>query len=139
MDLLDSDGSKLIEYQEFLRAFCDKDLLLCNENLKIVFEIIDKDKKGYININDIKNFILGNNKNKLKESSIKNLIKKINVDKNSKIDFEKFCDIIRKTDEETDKIIKQKSYFFNQKNSIIEEEENKVMDKDFRRRSLNIE
>ena len=139
MDLLDSDGSKLIEYQEFLRAFCDKDLLLCNENLKIVFEIIDKDKKGYININDIKNFILGNNKNKLKESSIKNFIKKIGVDKNSKIDFEKFCDIIRKTDEETDKIIKQKSYFFNQKNSIIEEEENKVMDKDFRRRSLNIE
>ena len=140
MDLLDSDGSKLIEYQEFLRAFCDKDLLLSNENLKIVFEIIDKDKKGYININDIKNFILGNNKNKLKESSIKNLIKKINVDKNSKIDFEKFCDIIRKTDEETDKITKQKTYFFNQKNPIIEEEEEKkIMDKDFRRRSLNIE
>ena len=137
MNLLDSDGSKVIEYQEFLRAFCDKDLLLNNDNLKIIFEIIDKDKKGYININDIKDFILGNDKNKLKESAMKNLSKKIGIDNNSKIEFKQFCDIIRNTDEEKDKIKKQKSYFKNS-NSIIIEEENKVMNKDFRRGSLNL-
>ena len=137
MNLLDSDGSKVIEYQEFLRAFCDKDLLLNNDNLKIIFEIIDKDKKGYININDIKDFILGNDKNKLKESAMKNLSKKIGIDNNSKIEFKQFCDIIRNTDEEKDKIKKQKSYFKNS-NGVVVEEENKVMNKDFRRGSLNL-
>ena len=137
MNLLDSDGSKVIEYQEFLRAFCDKDLLLNNDNLKIIFEIIDKDKKGYININDIKDFILGNDKNKLKESAMKNLSKKIGIDNNSKIEFKQFCDIIRNTDEEKDKIKKQKSYFKNSNSTTIEEE-NKVMNKDFRRGSLNL-
>ena len=137
MNLLDSDGSKVIEYQEFLRAFCDKDLLLNNDNLKIIFEIIDKDKKGYININDIKDFILGNDKNKLKESAMKNLSKKIGIDNNSKIEFKQFCDIIRNTDEEKDKIEKQKSYFKNS-NGVVVEEENKVMNKDFRRGSLNL-
>jgi len=137
MNLLDSDGSKVIEYQEFLRAFCDKDLLLNNDNLKIIFEIIDKDKKGYININDIKDFILGNDKNKLKESAMKNLSKKIGIDNNSKIEFKQFCDIIRNTDEEKDKIKKQKSCFENSGGVVIEEE-NKVMNKDFRRGSLNL-
>ena len=137
MNLLDSDGSKVIEYQEFLRAFCDKDLLLNNDNLKIIFEIIDKDKKGYININDIKDFILGNDKNKLKESAMKNLSKKIGIDNNSKIEFKQFCDIIRNTDEEKDKIEKQKSCFENSGGVVIEEE-NKVMNKDFRRGSLNL-
>ena len=137
MNLLDSDGSKVIEYQEFLRAFCDKDLLLNNDNLKIIFEIIDKDKKGYININDIKDFILGNDKNKLKESAMKNLSKKIGIDNNSKIEFKQFCDIIRNTDEEKDKIEKQKSCFENSGGVVIEEE-NKVMNRDFRRGSLNL-
>ena len=137
MNLLDSDGSKVIEYQEFLRAFCDKDLLLNNDNLKIIFEIIDKDKKGYININDIKDFILGNDKNKLKESAMKNLSKKIGIDNNSKIEFKQFCDIIRNTDEEKDKIEKQKSCFENS-GGVVVEEENKVMNKDFRRGSLNL-
>ena len=137
MNLLDSDGSKVIEYQEFLRAFCDKDLLLNNDNLKIIFEIIDKDKKGYININDIKDFILGNDKNKLKESAMKNLSKKIGIDNNSKIEFKQFCDIIRNTDEEKDKIEKQKSCFENSGGLVIEEE-NKVMNRDFRRGSLNL-
>ena len=38
MKILDTDGSKYIEYQEFLRALCDKGSLLNDKNLKIVFE-----------------------------------------------------------------------------------------------------
>ena len=37
LNILDSDGSNLIEYQEFLRATCDKNLLFRDENLKVVF------------------------------------------------------------------------------------------------------
>ena len=138
MNILDSDGSGTIEYQEFLRAFCDKDLLLNDVNLKTIFEIIDKDKKGYINIKDIKNFIVGNDKNKLKEDAMKKLSKKIGVENNSKINFEQFCNIIRNTNEETDNIGRPKTYIENSKNSIIKEEENKVMDKECRTGSLNL-
>ena len=138
MNILDSDGSGTIEYQEFLRAFCDKDLLLNDVNLKTIFEIIDKDKKGYINIKDIKNFIVGNDKNKLKEDAMKKLSKKIGVENNSKINFEQFCNIIRNINEETDNIGRPKTYIENSKNSIIKEEENKVMDKECRTGSLNL-
>ena len=140
INLLDSDGSGYIEYQEFLRAFCDKDLLLNDENLKIVFDIIDSDNKGYINIKDIKNFIMGNDRSKAKNFSINNFTEKIGIKHDTKIDFEKFCDIIRNTDDDDkDEIKKQKTYFINQKCPIIEEEdeqEKKVMDKENRRKSL---
>ena len=62
MNILDSDGSNYIEYQEFLRATCDKKLLFREENLKAVFGVIDKDKKGYATPEDIRKFVLGNDK-----------------------------------------------------------------------------
>ena len=63
VDILDNDGNKTIEYQEFLRALCDKSSLFKEKNLKAVFSVIDKDKKGYANVNDIKSFIYGKDKN----------------------------------------------------------------------------
>jgi len=41
MNLLDTDGNNLIEYQEFLRALCNKDDLLNDQNLRAVFDILD--------------------------------------------------------------------------------------------------
>jgi len=81
LKILDTDGSKFIENQEFLRAACDKDSLLNDKNLKFVFEAIDKDKKGYANINDLKIFIMGNNKQNLKETTFNKFIKVIGMTK----------------------------------------------------------
>ena len=53
----DSDSNGTIEYQEFLRAVCDKESLFNDNNLKSAFISIDESKKGYIDANDIKNFI----------------------------------------------------------------------------------
>ena len=52
MNFLDDDGSKSVEYQEFLRALCDKDLLLNEERdipmlmiLLILYKIKSKNLK----------------------------------------------------------------------------------------------
>ena len=56
---MDLDGNGTIEYREFLRGVCNKENLFTENNLKIVFDLIDKDHKGYINSDDIKEFNLG--------------------------------------------------------------------------------
>ena len=143
MDLLDTDGSKLIEYQEFLRALCDKDDLLKEQNLKAVFNVIDKDKKGKINLNDIKDFIMGNDKGNLRETALKNFSEKIGMTKDSYINFEKFCDIIRNTEPEDNNIIRNNKTFYNNhdssiitKNFDIDDKETKK--KEMRRKTIDI-
>ena len=143
MDLLDTDGSKLIEYQEFLRALCDKDDLLKEQNLKAVFNVIDKDKKGKINLNDIKDFIMGNDKGNLRETALKNFSEKIGMTKDSYINFEQFCDIIRNTEPEDNNIIRNNKTFYNNhdssiitKNFDIDDKETKK--KEMRRKTIDI-
>ena len=143
MDLLDTDGSKLIEYQEFLRALCDKDDLLKEQNLKAVFNVIDKDKKGKINLNDIKDFIMGNDKGNLRETALKNFSEKIGMTKDSYINFEKFCDLIRNTEPEDNNIIRNNKTFYNNhdssiitKNFDIDDKETKK--KEMRRKTIDI-
>ena len=95
MNILDSDGSNFIEYQEFLRATCDKKLLFRDENLKAVFSVIDNTKKGYATQKDIQRFVLGNNKKSINRSTIKGCTAQIGMKKNTQLTFEQFCDMIR--------------------------------------------
>ena len=123
MNLLDTDGNNLIEYQEFLRALCDKDDLLNEKNLRAVFDIIDKDKKGYANINDINNFIVGNGQSNFKEKALKKLDEQIGEKKDLKMTFEEFCDFIRNDKSENNKIESYKSLYYESNNVINEEDE----------------
>ena len=135
MDLLDTDGSKLIEYQEFLRALCDKDDLLKDENLKAVFNVIDKDKTGKINLSDIKDFIIGNEKNNLRETALKKFSEQIGMTKDSYINFEQFCDIIRNTEPEDNNIIRSnKTFYTNHDNTITTK--NLVLNSDDKRKEM---
>ena len=95
MNILDSDGSDSIEYQEFLRAICDKKLLFREENLRAVFGVIDNNKKGYATPDDIQKFVLGNDKKIRNRSTIKGCSAQIGMKKNSKLTFEQFSEIIR--------------------------------------------
>jgi calcium-dependent protein kinase len=123
MNLLDTDGNNLIEYQEFLRALCDKDDLLNEKNLRAVFDIIDKDKKGYANINDINNFIVGNGQSNFNEKALKKLDEQIGEKKDLKMTFEEFCDFIRNDKSENNKIESYKSLYYESNNVINEEDE----------------
>ena len=138
INLLDTDGSESIEYQEFLRALCDKDSLLNKENLRAVFDIIDKDKKGYANIEDIKQFIIGSGNSNLKGSTIKVLEEHINMDENSKMTFEQFYDLIRNEKVETNCLKRNKTLFNSNSNSynneICEKNEKKELNKNYNKK-----
>ena len=45
---LDKNCNGVIDYTEFLTAASDKDVLLSEKNLKMVFNIFDKDHNGSI-------------------------------------------------------------------------------------------
>ncbi len=93
MEALDSDGNNSIEYQEFLRAMCNKESLHSDENLKSVFDAIDEEQKGFINVNDIKNFIF--KKKEIEENKFIDYLNRIGMDLNSQLKFDDFVDIIR--------------------------------------------
>ena len=93
MEALDSDGNNSIEYQEFLRAMCNKESLHSDENLKSVFDAIDEGQKGFINVEDIKSFIF--KKKEIEEDKFIDYLNRIGMDLNTQLKFNDFVDIIR--------------------------------------------
>ena len=89
----DSDGNNSIEYQEFLRAMCNKETLHSDENLKSVFDAIDEGQKGFINVEDIKSFIF--KKKEIEEDKFIDYLNRIGMDLNTQLKFNDFVDIIR--------------------------------------------
>lgn len=57
MQIIDVDGNGFIEYEEFLRASLNKEKILTNENLQIVFNMFDKDKSGKITPLELKDVL----------------------------------------------------------------------------------
>ena len=81
-----------IEYEEFLRAGIDKKLIFTEEHIKLGFEMIDFQKKGKINVYEIKQ-IFGIDDN-VDESVMDNLLKEINKKENEEISYEEFKKIL---------------------------------------------
>ena len=81
-----------IEYEEFLRAGLDKKLIFTEEHIKLGFEMIDFQKKGKINVYEIKQ-IFGIDDN-VDESVMDNLLKEINKKENEEISYEEFKKIL---------------------------------------------
>lgn len=54
IDELDLNKNGFIDYSEFLNAACNKQEVITNNNLRLVFEMIDIDKSGYITIDELK-------------------------------------------------------------------------------------
>ena len=93
LSVLDSDGNNSIEYQEFLRAMCDKKELFSDKNLKSAFNNIDLGKKGFIDSNDVKQFVFGNKK--VSDTTLEKCLKQIGMKMKSKMNFEKFSQLIK--------------------------------------------
>jgi Ca2+-binding EF-hand superfamily protein len=54
---LDMAGTGHIEFSEFVAGGCDKSTLFTEDKLKIAFNTFDKSKKGFINKQDIVDFL----------------------------------------------------------------------------------
>ena len=81
-----------IEYEEFLRAGLDKKIIFTEEHIKLGFEMIDFQKKGKINVYEIKQ-IFGIDDN-VDKSVVDNLLKEINKKENEEISYEEFKKIL---------------------------------------------
>ena len=92
-NIMDSDRNGQIEYQEFLRKLCDKDKLFSEENLKCAFNLLDEEKKGIIDWDNINKFIF--NGQDLKSDLIDEYLNQIGLTRDSEINFDKFCEIMK--------------------------------------------
>ena len=89
MKTIDTDNNGFIEFEEFVRASIDKEKLLTEKNLKIAFDLFDRDKNGAISCSELK-YVLGEFNGKVKESVWRNMINEIDLNGDGQISFEEF-------------------------------------------------
>ena len=120
--LLDANKSDFIEYQEFLRAACDKNALLSEDNLKNAFLALSGgEEKEFITGEDIKKFIFRDSV--IKEEILIEYLEQFGMKKEEKINFEQFGDIMKNNkklheeksdeDEKEEQINRKKNNSFN--------------------------
>ena len=102
MKTIDTDNNGYIEFEEFIRASIDKEKLLTEKNLKIAFDVFDKDKSGGISASELK-MLLGESNVHTKDVVWKNMIKEIDLNGDGQISFEEFKNMMNKV------ILKNKS------------------------------
>ena len=91
---LDSNQNDILEYQEFLRATCDKNTLLTEENLKNTFLALSGgEEKEFINADDIKKFIFRDSN--IQEQIFNEYLEQFGMKKDDKINFKQFFDMIK--------------------------------------------
>ena len=89
MKTIDTDNNGFIEFEEFVRASIDKEKLLTEKNLKIAFDLFDRDKNGAISCSELK-YVLGEFNGRVKESVWRNMINEIDLNGDGQISFEEF-------------------------------------------------
>ena len=93
-DIIDADGSAGIEYEEFIRAACDKKKFLDDKVLMFAFDYFDKDKNGIIALSEIKNVF--NQEIEIPEDDFQTVIDEVDINHDGIIDFEEFKIMMKK-------------------------------------------
>jgi calcium-dependent protein kinase len=92
---IDTDGSGVINYTEFLAATIDQKVYLKEERLYEAFKAFDKDGSGKISVDEIKTILKGDeNENKKFEE----LVKTFDTNGDGEIDYNEFIVMMSKTD-----------------------------------------
>jgi calcium-dependent protein kinase len=91
---IDHDNNGFIEYEEFLRATIDKNLLLSESNLRMSFNLFDIDRNSLISVDEIKN-IIGGGKS-IPDNVMVELLAEIDKKSDEEINFEEFKSIMNK-------------------------------------------
>ncbi|KAL6338025.1 hypothetical protein AAG906_010589 [Vitis piasezkii] len=93
MDAADIDNSGTIDYGEFLAATVHLNKLEREENLVSAFSFFDKDKSGYITIDELQQAC---KEFGLSEAHLDDMIKEIDQDNDGQIDYGEFAAMMRK-------------------------------------------
>jgi calcium-dependent protein kinase len=89
LDNMDQDNNGYIGFEEFLIASINKEKILTEKNLKMAFNVFDRDKSGGISQNELK-FILGEYNVNAKENLWKKMIQQIDLNQDGQISYEEF-------------------------------------------------
>ena len=89
-NIIDTDKNGNIEYEEFLRAAIDKKSLIEDKNLKFAFDFFDKDKSGFITLDEVIEIFNKNNENVASKDEFKKIIDEVDLNKDGTIDFKEF-------------------------------------------------
>ena len=95
-DKLDDNKSGIIEYEELVRGFSDREKLLNEKNMRQAFNFFDKDKNGTISWQEISDVVFKNKK--MPKIFMSQFLEEISSEsgKEVNITFEDFCKIIKK-------------------------------------------
>ena len=93
-DKIDSDNSRQIGYREFVCAAVDKKVFLGEEMLKDAFNFFDRDKSGSITLDELKKAFSSFKGYKTRDFT--KILKEIDINNDSKIDFIEFQQMMRK-------------------------------------------
>lgn len=94
---LDTDGNQYIEYEEFLRATVNSDLLLNEKNLEMAFKYFDKDGSGKLSPEEVKHILGVSHADKDKEAEIiKKIISEVDTNGDGEISFDEFKILMKK-------------------------------------------
>ena len=89
MKNIDSDNNGYIGFEEFLIASINKEKILTEKNLKLAFDVFDRDKSGGISQNELK-YILGEYNVNAKEHLWQKMIQQIDLNQDGQISYEEF-------------------------------------------------
>ena len=94
-DKLDDNKSGIIEYEEIVRGFSDREKLLNEKNMRQAFNFFDKDKNGTISWAEISDVVFQNKK--MPKIIMKQFLEEISSESGNdvRISFEDFCKIIK--------------------------------------------
>ena len=88
MGALDKNCNGVIDYSEFLVAAANKELLLSTENLKLAFNMFDKDQNGTISRPELRAVFEAN---ETKDDQLwQNIFEEVDTDGDGAITFEEF-------------------------------------------------
>ncbi len=87
---IDTDGSGVINYTEFIAASIDRNIYLKEEKLYEAFKMFNNDGSGKISVEELKN-IMKDDENKIQE-----LIKANDLNNYGEIDYSEFIDMMTK-------------------------------------------
>jgi calcium-dependent protein kinase len=90
---IDTDGSGVINYTEFIAATIDQNVYLKEERLYEAFKMFDKDGSGKISIDEVKLIMKEDDDAKIKE-----IIKKYDLNNDGEIDYAEFLNMMTKLD-----------------------------------------